>query len=348
MFYYNYIKKKANAYLKPLTSNPNNRYLDLGIINPSIGTSNLGDQIIFDAVHANLRSMYPEALFTNFPSQLHTSHDAKLLMGMKDLLFVSGTNLLSSNMNERYQWKLDPGHKRFLKNNVVLMGVGWWQYQEKPNKYTTELLKAVLSEKYLHSVRDEYTKQMLSSIGIENVINTACPTMWQLSRDVCESVPKTKSKNVVTTLTFYNEDVQKDLKLLDLLQEKYENVYLWIQGLQDFDYLNKLYPKGHNIHLIPPSLEAYNETLKQDDMEYCGTRLHAGIRALQIGCRTLIIAVDNRAIEISKTTNLNVIKREDIELVNSFIDHSYSTKIDLPNESIQRWKSNMPKKQAEI
>ena len=344
MFYYNYYKKLFKTYLKHgRTSNGHpKKYRDIGIINPSIGTCNLGDLIIYDAVYSCLRELFPDAFFTTFPSQFHTSYDAKEGMSKKDLLFVAGTNLLSSNMNEYYQWKLDPGHKRFINNKVVLMGVGWWQYQDLPNAYTQRLLKEILCSDTLHSVRDNYTFQMLRDIGINNVINTSCPTLWSLTEEKCRTIPKNKADNVVTALTFYKYDEAADRKLLEILRSNYDKVYLWIQGVEDYDYLKRIYSDYAQIILIPPSLEAYDQFLMNEpSVEYLGTRLHAGARALQKGKRTLIVAVDNRAIEIGKDVNLNVIKRTDLYKVTNYISSSYSTDIQLPIENINRWKEDI-------
>ena len=41
--------------------------------------------------------------------------------------------------------------------------------------------EALLSDSCIHSVRDNYTKEMLYSIGIKNASNTLfCPTTWSL------------------------------------------------------------------------------------------------------------------------------------------------------------------------
>ena len=94
------------------------------------------------------------------------------LVRQKQLLFVSGTNLLSSNLESRFQWKIHDGQKSFLKNKVVLLGCGWWQYQEGITPYTRKIYKSILHNgNLLHSVRDQYTLNKLKSIGIENIVN---------------------------------------------------------------------------------------------------------------------------------------------------------------------------------
>lgn len=339
-FYYNYYKrflKSRKALSKGIVEELG--YDQIGLINPSIGTANMGDIIIYDAVYNHLRIMFKDAFLTNYPSHLHTSYDAKLGMAKNDVVFVGGTNLLSSYMDNYYQWKLDPNDKFFLKNKVVLMGVGWWQYQNKPNAYTKKLLTSILSKDYIHSVRDSYTRDMLKSIGINNVVNTTCPTLWNLTSNHCSKIQLKRTTEVVTTLTYYKSNERLDRQLLEILTDNYEKVYLWVQGIQDVNYLKKIYPEFKKIILVPPTMEAFNSILENPNMEYVGTRLHAGIRAIQKGKRTLILAVDNRALEISKDTNLNVIPIEEVEKIQGFIKGEYNTSLNLPIEEIASWKN---------
>ncbi|WP_185157812.1 polysaccharide pyruvyl transferase family protein [Klebsiella pneumoniae] len=110
----------------------------------------------------------------------------------------------------------------------------------------------ILSNEHLHSVRDQYTADMLKSIGITNVINTGCPTMWDLSKEHCEKIPHRKADNVITTITDYNTDVQSDKNMLDLLLSKYDSVYLWLQGDGDLKFLKEIgyQDKVKLLHLV--------------------------------------------------------------------------------------------------
>ncbi|WP_405247878.1 polysaccharide pyruvyl transferase family protein [Cellulophaga sp. Asnod2-G02] len=340
----NYFKGYLRSRLKKINQpDGSEKYHDFGILNPGIGTSNLGDLIIYDSVYGVLREVFPEDMFTNYPTQLHTSFDAKKMMSEKELLFVSGTNLLSSNLEDRNQWKVDNSHKRFLNNKVVLFGTGWWQYQENINKYSEKIYKKVLSKDVLHSVRDSYAAEKLHSIGLKNVVNTTCPTLWKLTPDKCKTIPTKRAKTVVTTLTFYHANEDQDYRMLKLLDDNYEKVYLWIQGMNDYHYYNKLNKGFKNIEFISPTIEAYNSILDSPDIDYIGTRLHAGVRALQRGVRTLILAVDNRALEIGKDVNLNVIKRENAEQALDFINNEYITDIKLPTENINMFINSLKK-----
>ena len=99
--------------------------------------------------------------------------------------------------------------------------------------------------------------------------------------------------------------------MLNILGRNYRKVYLWIQGKKDEEYLQML-EKPSNLTIIPRSLKAYEEKLNLGNIDYVGTRLHAGIFALNHKIRSLIIAVDNRAIEIAKDTGLPIVLADNI------------------------------------
>jgi polysaccharide pyruvyl transferase WcaK-like protein len=217
------------------------------------------------------------------------------------------------------------------------MGVGWWQYQKKPNLYTSLLYNRLLSQNYLHSVRDGYTENQLKSIGITNVINTACPTMWNLTEEHCSKIPTEKSDSVLVTFTEYNQKQKSDTDLIDLLSKEYKEIYYWTQQPKDYEYMKEIC--GDRAIYLKPNLKALDEILSSRKVDYVGTRLHAGVRALQHQRRTLILSVDNRATEIAKDTNLPVIERDDINAIASQINSADRTNIKIPVENIKRWKS---------
>jgi hypothetical protein len=338
----NYYKSIIKIYLKSEKSDiVKQNFLDLGILDSTISSSNLGDLIIFESVIKNIREVFKNDFLTTYPTQIHTSKDAKYLMSQKRMLFVTGTNLLSSNFETRYQWKINYSYKKFLENKVVLVGVGWWQYQGDINKYTSKIYNSILTKNLIHSVRDDYSVEKLNSIGIKNVVNTSCPTLWNITPMDCLNIPTLRAKSVATTLTFYKKNIADDLKMLKILSGKYDKVYLWIQSFQDLYYLEEIHHELKNIELIPPTIEAFDSLLKRGDVDYIGTRLHAGIRAIQNGIRTLILAVDNRAVEIARNINLNVIKRENVDAIQSFIDEEYITNLVLPIDNIELFKKSL-------
>ena len=86
---------------------------------------------------------------------------------------------------------------------------------------------------------------------------------------------------------------------------------------------------------------AYKDLLGSDlSLDSIGLRLHAGILALHYKRRAIIIGIDNRAIEISKDTDLNVIPYTQIlnRLEKAIYSHSLHT-IKIPLQNIERWKA---------
>ena len=95
----------------------------------------------------------------------------------------------------------------------------------------------------------------------------------------------------------------------------------------------------NNIELVPFGLISYDKILEFKDVDYVGTRLHAGIRALSKYHRTIVISIDNRAKNIGKDTGLPVIQREDIEiLLQKKIQSEFVTDIRMPMSNIEKWK----------
>ncbi|MEY3691963.1 MAG: hypothetical protein RLZZ388_134, partial [Bacillota bacterium] len=255
-----------------------------------------------------------------------------------DYRFVCGSNLIRGKMNRIIKlWDINL-RSASIVSPLILVGVGWWKKGDLPNQYSKLLYNRLLDKKMLHSVRDNYTLRQFNEMGFKNILNTACPTMWKLTKDHCKDIPKTKALDVVTTLTDYDKNPVADQQMLNILSKKYRKVYLWLQGVNDFNYANLL-SLPTNLELINPNLEDYDAILNQQDIEYVGTRLHAGIRALQKKKRTIILAVDHRALEKKKDFQLTVLDRNDIHLLEGMIDDRFKTDIQLPIDSIQAWKN---------
>lgn len=311
------------------------------LFDTSVCTENVGDEIIMDCVKKQLRDMFPQTMFLRVPTHEKITKISYNRMKKTNIGFVGGTNLLASNM--RYpinQWNIHLWNTKHM-NNVVLMGVGSQNYGDKINLYTKLVYKNALSPKYLHAVRDSYTEGIMRKMGINNVINTGCPTLWSLTKEHCKSIPTKKSKNVICTFTDYNKDIEKDKKLAQILFKNYDNVYCWIQGSRDYEYITSISDK---FILIDPHLEEYDNILNSNiELDYVGTRLHAGVRAMQKGRRSIILSIDNRAREMGKDYNLNVIERNDIDKLEEYIYSEFKTEVKLNLENITKWKSQFNK-----
>ncbi|MBK1440516.1 polysaccharide pyruvyl transferase family protein [Parapedobacter sp. ISTM3] len=306
------------------------------IFDTSIGTTNLGDHIIMDAVNRIADELFMNDFVINVPTHFAIHPKDLLKLRKYDTGIVGGTNLLKNDTLRKSQWKVGLKDVLVLRHKVVLLGVGWWQYQEKPvSLYSRAMYKALFSTKYLHAVRDSYTLQKLNEMGVHNVINTGCPTVWELNEPHCSQINPKKRDKVVSTITDYMRDPERDRQMLEILKKHYEEVHVWIQGSKDQSYIESL---TSDIHYIAPKLSAFDAFLEREPCEYVGTRLHAGIRALQKKRKAIIIGIDNRAIEMRNDIGLNVLERQRMDLLEEKIHEEMSVKLYLDSNAVQRWK----------
>jgi hypothetical protein len=305
----------------------------ISVLDTSVCDNNLGNQIIMDSVDRYLRRIFPSEFFIKLPYLDNIGTEAVKYIQSSVLTFLGGTNALSSEMENYKQIGIDPTNYEKIRN-IVLMGVGWWQYQGAISSYTQHLLRHCLYPGLYHSVRDSYTKDKLGTIGIQNVLVTGCPTLWSLTEDHCRRIGRNKSENVLLTFTNYSQD-KSDLELFNIVQSKYKNIYVWVQGPEDLEYARSFSDK---INILPPRLDSLDQLLASDvELDYIGTRCHAGIRAMQYLRRTIIIGVDNRAIEMQKDFNLPVLARANLSSLPKAIDCEFETKLNIPFDTIRQW-----------
>ena len=83
-----------------------------------------------------------------------------------------------------------------------------------------------------------------------------------------------------------------------------------------------------------PHLNDYDSFLDSHDVDFIGTRLHGGIRALQKMKRTIIIGIDNRAIELNKDFNIPDLNQNEINNLGDYIESDIETDINIPKDNI--------------
>jgi len=271
------------------------------LLDPSLEPQNAGDQIIIKAILRELNSSDIQ-IIGSVPTHARLTKSDIALVNEADLCIVGGTNLLVSKFYR--QWNLGFREIFAYRNKCVLFGVGWWQYQKTPSFLMKLVYRIILNRSVFHSVRDTYTKNMLTSLNLQ-ILNTSCPTLWQIPKQVS---PQTSEEKCIVTLTDYSKNSEIDLFMLNLAAETFKKVFFWPQGSGDLEYLRSL---NFHCEILPRNLAQLDELLENGAC-YFGTRLHAGIRALSFGNPTLIVAVDNRATEISKDTGITVLPREDV------------------------------------
>lgn len=307
------------------------------LLDTALLSDNAGDQIIMENCLLQLSSVMNTKTLCHVPTHAFTTNEQNQMLYRSSLKILCGTNILSGYMRNYGLWKLKPEIAQY--KNTLLLGIGMASYNDGYDKYTKEFFDAILSKDYVHSVRDSFSEALLKKIGIENVINTGCPTMWNFTPEFCKSIPHKKGSKAICTITDYSRDIQRDKRMFDIVCGNYETVYLWLQGINDETYLDELGIKD-NLIIVNRTLEDFDQILMQVDLDYIGTRLHAGIRALSFKHRSIIIAIDNRAESIAKDTGLPIVFREDIDLyLDDRIKSDFETKIEMPIQNIEKWKA---------
>lgn len=314
------------------------------LLDTSVGSLNKGDDIIMECVKKELAFILDNRFILNLPTHVSSFHWYQVARDSSrvqqyatcPLKFVGGTNLLVKDMFTHYpQWNINLFNYQIIKG-CILVGVGAGA-GDKSNWYTRLLYKSMLNQDYYHSVRDERSKKYVESLGLK-AINTGCTTMWMLTPDFCNMIPVKKSNRVIFTLTASDVKDKRDQRLIDILNENYSEIYFWIQGNQDYEYLHKF--KGiEQIKCINSTVNDYLNILKQNDIDYVGTRLHAGVYAMRHGKRSIIIAVDERAREINKCNNLNCVEKDDMLFLDTMINDTFKTEIKMPFAEIEAWKN---------
>ena len=317
------------------------------VFDTACGSLNVGDQIIMDSFIKEMKFILDTGFVANFPTHVPVFHFYQAnkfnhtyrYINSSKYKFVAGTNILCKNLLQPWpNWNINIFNCSPYKN-CILVGCGSGR-GDKINLYSKLIYKKILNKQYFHSVRDEKTKVELEKLGVQ-AINTGCVTTWGLTESVCSKIKKDKSDAVIFTLTDYKKDEEKDKKFIDILRKNYKTLYFWVQGSNDLEYFNMLVnEEKENFKIVPPSLQAYQDVLKNEKVDYVGTRLHAGIFAMKNLVRSIIIAVDNRAIDMSKDYNLNCITRENIvEQLEEKINSKFTTEININIENINKWKS---------
>ena len=176
----------------------NNRFV---VFDTGLYAENLGDWIINNYCQNEFSKMGINIIH-RIPTQTKvTDDDNKFLLEEIDTgKIITGTNVLCKHVFDSNQWQKPIMDKRL--SHLILMGVGVDNYKQKMDGLSKKFYKSFLDDKYLHSVRDSETETLLRSIGIENVVNTACPTMWNLTPDFCRSINRYKTDDVVLLIPF--------------------------------------------------------------------------------------------------------------------------------------------------
>lgn len=303
------------------------------LLDTAMNSDNIGDQIIMYFADRLLQPLLAQYDVVRVASHTYPTEEEIQLMFEAKYVIICGTNILSPQMELYSGWKFNK--KQIHLDNVILMGAGWWGYKN-PSIYSKFVYKNILTKRCLQSARDAQAEDALKKAGIDNVINTNCLTLWDIEEE-CTGVPSEKCDTVLFTVTGVYKDIEHDKIMISILKENYKRIIFWPQGVGDYQYYRDfLYDE--KIEILDESLDAVTGFLRNTKTDYVGSRLHGGIYSLHFNKRIIVIAVDNRAVEIGNDTNLPVIRMEEIgDKLQDKIRSTWSTKLVLNKGNAKKW-----------
>ncbi|WP_144185125.1 polysaccharide pyruvyl transferase family protein [Elioraea rosea] len=306
--------------------------MQIAILDPSLATDNLGDEVIYQAVESLLFDLFPNAWFHRIATHEPMSNRSHKVLRAAERIFVAGSNLLPPDGG---QWRITLSDSMFVEGLVVI-GAGWQHDATKLTREASKILRRSLHASALHAVRDAPAAENLKALGLR-AVNATCPTLWRLDAAATARIPEAKAQDAVVAVTAYRNQPEADAAFLKLVTDRYRTVWFYPQMGDDIPHLERL-GFGH-LKRIRASTEAYSRFLAENDVDYIGSRLHGGIRALQMGKRLLILEVDNRARDIAAHTGLPSARLTDLAAISDWIERPAPTRLHLPEAEIAAWKA---------
>ncbi len=307
-------------------------------------STNLGDVVIYRAISRCLTALWPGEEVCRISSHEPLQEHHYEILEAARIVFLGGSNLLSSDVLTYNQWnfangKADYGTPRIKE--AVLLGIGWWQYQDPPNAFTSEFYQRILCRQRMHSVRDRYTAGQLREAGISNVVATGCPAMWGLDGVSSHRTDRWTDDCLVMLTDYYTHPAHDDEFLRIVADHFPGKLYFFPQGTGDVAYLKSL-PVFEAVparfEILEHSLDSLSTFLRANRVTYVGTRLHGGITTLAHRVPSLILGVDNRATEMSVSFNLPVVKRGDSDNLRRWLrGHQMFEPVSVPTLDIAKW-----------
>ena len=300
------------------------------LLDTSISSDNIGDEIIVSACRRILESKFPDSYFSASSSHDGLGNYGRKLVEKADIVFLLGTNALAADWQKYTKWLIPISKKDIgaIEGKLVLLGVGANRDFSKIDTRQIAFLRKILSKEHYHSVRDEGAYQIICGLGLR-AFQTGCPTTWGFTEKL-EFKP-VECDTACLSLTPYLPD-PADCDLIEILRNRYNKIAFWSQHAEDGEYLRKL-TDIDDIYMIPPNLKSYREFLSKTQCDVVGSRLHGGILALKYNRRSVIISVDHRARGMANNTNIPVIDRSEIK---SKLEKILSSRITADFTSLQK------------
>lgn|GEM_PF-681177 len=236
---------------------------------------------------------------------------------------------------------------------IVTMGIGWhspygrWEdtHTYPLNRLSMKLLERINSERYMSSVRDYHTLNVLSSKGFGNFLMTGCPALYSHEHmDIPVAVsayPKKIGFSLGVSLKFsrrmqqqmqatilYTRDKFPDAELAVLFHHGISSAYLQSDGASSDLYRNQIkfadWLQSEEISYVDISGDAEKllSFYSQCDL-HIGYRIHAHIFMSSISKPSLLLIEDGRGMALRDViggVNLKAYQKVNMGYISTLMD----------------------------
>lgn len=285
------------------------------------GKNNAGDFLIKHRAKKLLTQLRPDREFKDFNAwEPFDDEKLQIVNNSKALILTGGPALQSHIYPGIYKLTSDLSK---IKVPIVSLGIGWksasgnWEdiNEYKLNKSSLPLIKRLAESGYRSSVRDYHTMHVLQNYGVNNVLMTGCPALYELDiigKPVKESsigkinfslgVGFAESKNmeksvkdILISLKEHFSDRSLSVKFHHSIDKKFLNTpdastTIYMNNVRFSKWLESV---GIDYEDISGSAQNLVDSYTDSDF-HIGYRVHAHIFMSSISKPSILIAEDGR------------------------------------------------------
>lgn len=167
------------------------------------GKNNAGDFLIKHRAKKLLSEVRPDREFKDFNAWEPFDEEKLEVVNNSKALILTGGPALQKNIYPGI-YKLTPNLDK-IKVPIISFGIGWksesgnWKdiSDYKLSKESLPLIERLAESGYESSVRDYHTMHVLQNYGVDNVVMTGCPALYEL-----DSINKPVKTDTISSINF--------------------------------------------------------------------------------------------------------------------------------------------------
>ncbi len=290
------------------------------------GKNNAGDFLIKHRAKKLLAELRPDRELKDFNAWEALDAEKLDIVNKSKALILTGGPALQSNIYSGI-YKLTSNLDK-IKVPILSMGIGWkssngnWEdiSKYKLNDKSLELIERLKNSDYYSSVRDYHTMHVLQKYGMDNVLTTGCPALYELG-----SINKPIGLNDIKKVNFslgvgfvHSKNMERSVKeVLIRLKKKFSGKKLSVKFHHSVDK-SFLSTPDSNKDLYKKNIQ-FIEWLKKENIDYedisgsaqnlidsytscdlhIGYRVHAHIFMSSISKPSILLSEDGRGKALS-------------------------------------------------